>query len=187
MEVGSWTDLGSTGVTSSRSKPYNAIDGNLIEVNGTYYLSYGSFWNGLYQVQMNGTPAAVVPSASASQLSYNSADKAQEAAYVFQSGNYYYLFYSKGSCCGYDKDRPARGKEYRIMVCRSSRATGGFTDKAGTACQSGGGTVVLESHDSVYGPGGQGVFEDPINGPVCCPLPRLSQACDMRRLLTVRD
>lgn len=28
-------------------------------------------------------------------------------------------------------------------------------DKSGTACSSGGGTVVLESHGTTYGPGGQ--------------------------------
>jgi len=166
MEAGTWIDLGSTGVTSSRSKPYNAIDANLIEINRTYLLSFGSFWNGLHQVQMENPPTTAVSGGPASQLSYNSGDKAQEAPYIFVSGSYYYLFYSKGSCCGYDRDRPARGKEYRIMVCRSARATGGFVDKDGKACQSGGGTVVLESHDWVYGPGGQGVYQDPTYGPV---------------------
>jgi arabinan endo-1,5-alpha-L-arabinosidase len=28
-------------------------------------------------------------------------------------------------------------------------------DEDGTACTDGGGTIVLESHDDVYGPGGQ--------------------------------
>lgn len=79
-------------------------------------------------------------------------------------GNYYYLFFSWGSCCGYDKTRPAAGKEYKIKVCRSSSATGGFVDKSGASCTSGGGTIVLESHDKVYGPGGQSVYNDPNNG-----------------------
>lgn len=52
------------------------------------------------------------------------------------------------------------------MVCRSSSATSGFKDKSGTACSSGGGTIVLESHGHVYGPGGQGVYDDPTYGPV---------------------
>lgn len=43
------------------------------------------------------------------------------------------------------------------MVCRSTSATGGFVDASGKACTGGGGTVVLQSHDFVYGPGGQGV------------------------------
>ncbi|KAK2782003.1 hypothetical protein FQN53_000253 [Emmonsiellopsis sp. PD_33] len=34
-----------------------------------------------------------------------------------------------------------------------------------TAC-SGSGTIVLESHDNVDGPGGQGVYNDPTLGPI---------------------
>ena len=41
-------------------------------------------------------------------------------------GSYYYLFYSVGKCCGYDASRPAAGAEYKIRVCRSGSATGGF-------------------------------------------------------------
>ncbi|KAL8955505.1 MAG: hypothetical protein Q9183_006618, partial [Haloplaca sp. 2 TL-2023] len=37
-------------------------------------------------------------------------------------------------------------------------------DKSGQSCLEGGGTTVLESHGWVYGPGGQGVFEDPELG-----------------------
>lgn len=46
MEVGSWTDHGSTGISSTSSKSYNAIDPALIEAaDGTYYMSFGSFWD----------------------------------------------------------------------------------------------------------------------------------------------
>jgi len=34
------------------------------------------------------------------------------------------------------------------------------------ACTNGGGTLVLASHDNVYGPGGQSVYQDPFLGPV---------------------
>ena len=37
-------------------------------------------------------------------------------------------------------------------------------DSAGTACSSGGGTVVLKSHGVIYAPGGQSVYNDPKNG-----------------------
>lgn len=166
MDVGTWTDLGSTNIVSSSSKPYNAIDANLVNVNGTYLITFGSFWNGLYQVQMTTPPTTVEPNIPARQLSYNRADKAREGATLFEYDGFYYLFFSKGSCCGYDKNRPAQGSEYKILVCRSASPTGGFVDKAGTSCTNGGGTVVLESHNWVYGPGGQGVFKDPVIGPV---------------------
>ncbi|KXX75807.1 putative arabinan endo-1,5-alpha-L-arabinosidase A [Madurella mycetomatis] len=166
MDVGTWTDLGAIGVTSSPGKPYNAIDGNLISVDGTYYLTFGSWWDGIHQVQMSGTPTAVNPGSSAVQLSFDNGDRAMEGPNIFKHGGYYYLFFSKGSCCGYDSNRPAPGKEYRILACRSTSATGGFVDRAGRSCRSGGGTMVLESHNWVYGPGGQGVYQDPTYGPV---------------------
>jgi arabinan endo-1,5-alpha-L-arabinosidase len=46
MEVGSWTDHGATGIASSSGKPYNAIDGALIQAtDGSYYVTFGSFWS----------------------------------------------------------------------------------------------------------------------------------------------
>jgi arabinan endo-1,5-alpha-L-arabinosidase len=45
-----------------------------------------------------------------------------------------------------------------IMMARSTSATGGFVDKNGVAATSGGGSILLESHGYVYGPGGQSVF-----------------------------
>ena len=50
------------------------------------------------------------------------------------------------------------------MMCRSKSATGSFVDKNGKACTSSGGSVLLESHGTTYGPGGQGVFTDSSKG-----------------------
>jgi arabinan endo-1,5-alpha-L-arabinosidase len=161
--VGTWTDLGATGVASDPSKSYNAIDPNLIrDDGGNYFLTFGSFWGDIQRVRM--TPTKV--NGDVYQVAYDPNDTAMEGAYVFKYGSYYYLFYSKGQCCGYDTNKPAAGKEYKIMVCRSTSAVGPFVDKNGVSCRNGGGTVVLESHDWVYGPGGQGVYQDPTHGPV---------------------
>ncbi|KAI1503466.1 glycosyl hydrolase [Biscogniauxia marginata] len=166
LDVNTWTDLGSTGIRSSSSKPYNAIDANLINAGGTYLLTFGSFWGDIYQVPMASTPTKVASGGSSTQISYDPVTTAEEGAFIFKNGNYYYLFYSKGQCCGYDSNKPAAGAEYKIMVCRSTSATGGFVDASGKACTSGGGTVVLESHGNVYGPGGQGIYDDPTHGPI---------------------
>jgi len=166
MDVGTWTDLGSTGVTSSTGMAYNAIDGNLINDNGNYFLTFGSFWNGLQRVRVTPTQK----NGDVYQVAYDSSDPAMEGPYVFKYGSYFYLFFSKGQCCGYDQNKPASGKEYRIMVCRSTSSVGPFVDKSGKSCRSGGGTVVLPSHDWVYGPGGQGVYQDPTYGPVSPPF-----------------
>ncbi|KAL4762405.1 arabinan endo-1,5-alpha-L-arabinosidase [Aspergillus foveolatus] len=166
MDLNTWTDHGSTGIRSDSSKPYNAIDGNLFQDDsGTWYMNFGSFWNDIYQAQMKSPPTAVA--SSSYQIAYQPAgEHAVEGAYLYKYGNYYYLFFSEGKCCGYDSSRPATGEEYKIKVCRSTTATGNFVDASGVSCTSGGGTIVLESHDNVYGPGGQGVFTDPTLGPV---------------------
>ncbi|EKG13208.1 Glycoside hydrolase family 43 [Macrophomina phaseolina MS6] len=104
---------------------------------------------------MKGTPTAVASGSTAKQVAYDPVTTAEEGAYIFKYGSYYYLFYSKGQCCGYDTSKPASGKEYKIMVCRSSSATGGFVDKSGVSCTNGGGTVVLESHGNIYGKSAQ--------------------------------
>ncbi|ODM14751.1 putative arabinan endo-1,5-alpha-L-arabinosidase A [Aspergillus cristatus] len=165
MDEGSWTDHGATGISSSSSKSYNAIDANLFNDDGTYYLTFGSFWQDIFQAPMNS--AATKAASSSYNIAFDpNGEHAVEGAYLYKYGNYYYLFYSAGACCGYDTSRPADGDEYKIKVCRSSSATGDFVDATGTACTEGGGTVVLESHENVYGPGGQGVFTDPDLGPV---------------------
>ncbi|RDW84261.1 arabinan endo-1,5-alpha-L-arabinosidase-2 [Coleophoma cylindrospora] len=165
MEAGSWTDQGAIGVSSSAGKSYNAIDPNLIQVGSTYLMNFGSFWGDIFQVPLSR------PSAHGSAASYNIAattvgTHALEGSYMFYySGTgYYYLLISNGICCGYDATRPAAGAEYKIIMCRSKSATGSFVDKNGKACTAGGGSVLLESHGKVYGPGGQGVFTDSSNG-----------------------
>ncbi|KAF2877021.1 glycosyl hydrolase [Massariosphaeria phaeospora] len=167
LDKDSWTDLGTTGIESASGKPYNAIDSNLYLANGQYYMSFGSFWHGLYQVKMANPPKKIASGAASTNLAYvPSGEHAQEAPLIYKYGSYYYLFFSAGKCCGFDANRPAKGAEYKIQVCRSSSPTDGFVDKSGKKCTEGGGTTVLESHGWVYGPGGQGVFNDPSQGPV---------------------
>ncbi|KAH6652386.1 putative arabinan endo-1,5-alpha-L-arabinosidase A [Truncatella angustata] len=167
MDVGSWTDHGATGVTSSAGKNYNAIDSQvLLAADGNYYLSFGSFWGDIFQVKMN-SGATKSGGSAAYQVSYTSSGtSAREGAFMYYRSGYYYLFWSEGQCCGLDSSKPASGKEYKIMVCRSTSPTGGFVDKTGKSCTANGGSTVLESHGTVYAPGGQGVFADPKLGAV---------------------
>lgn len=125
MEADSWTDHGSTGVASTSAVTYNAIDPNLIDAGGTYYLNFGSFWDDIYQVPMNSD--ATESSSSSYNIAYDpTGDHAVEGSYMYQYGDYYYLFYSAGICCGYDTSMPAAGQEYKIKVCRSTSVSGGF-------------------------------------------------------------
>ncbi|RPB18849.1 endo-1,5-arabinanase [Terfezia boudieri ATCC MYA-4762] len=164
MDVGTWTDLGSTGINSSTGSAYNSIDANLIATGGNYYMTFGSFWNDLYQVQMANPPVKIAGS-SPYQVAFNSTGAhAIEGSIVFKHSRYFYLFFSSGTCCGYDSNRPSAGNEYRINVCRSTSIAGPYVDAAGRSCKSGGGTTVLGSQDWLYGPGGQGVFADSKSG-----------------------
>ncbi|CZS88057.1 related to arabinan endo-1,5-alpha-L-arabinosidase A precursor [Rhynchosporium graminicola] len=164
LDPGSWTDLGAIGVTSSAGKSYNAIDANLIAVGSSYYLNFGSFWHDIYQIQLNAA-ATRAGGAAAYNLEYGSTNRSpSEGSYMFYHSGFYYLTWSLGICCNYEKTKPAAGLEYKIMMCRSTTATGGFVDKNGRSCTAGGGSVLLESHGDVYGPGGQGVFNDKSKG-----------------------
>lgn len=159
LEAGSWTDLGAVGVSSAAGDNYNAIDANVLTVDGTSTMVFGSFWADIFRVTMSdmttasGTPVNVA-------LNTSSSTQAAEGSFLYQFGDYYYLFFSSGACCGYDTDMPAAGEEYKIMVCRSSSVDGKYVDSDGDSCLSGGGTLVLETHDDVFGPGGQGVYWD---------------------------
>lgn len=131
MELGSWTDHGSVGIQSSSLKDYNAIDPSLIEVDGTYYMNFGSFWDDIYQVEMNS--AATAASGSSYNIAYYpDGTHPEEGSYMYEYGSYYYLFYSWGICCDYNEDLPASGQEYHIKVCRSTSATGSFVSFLGT-------------------------------------------------------
>lgn len=53
------------------------------------------------------------------------------------------------------RSKPATGAEYKIMMARSTSPTGGFVDQNGVAATNNGGTVLLASQGTTYGPGGQ--------------------------------
>ncbi|KAH8146018.1 uncharacterized protein LAJ45_09940 [Morchella importuna] len=160
MDVGTWTDHGSTGIRSYTGSAYNAIDGNLVlSTAGSYYMSFGSFWGDIYQVPMANPP--LTTAGTSVRIAYNaSGAHAVEGSNIYYRSPYYYLFFSSGTCCGYDSSRPSQGNEYRINVCVSTTINGGYYDRNGVSCTASGGTPVLTSHDNVYGPGGQGVFAD---------------------------
>ncbi|KAL5346355.1 hypothetical protein ACLOAV_008625 [Pseudogymnoascus australis] len=164
LEPGSWTDRGSIGLSSTPGSPYNAIDPNLVKSGNNYYLNIGSFWGDIYQAQMSGDLTR--PTSNPRPMIFNpTGSHAVEGAFTFRNGNYFYMFWSAGQCCGLNTNRPPPGGEYMIKVCRSNAVTGPYVDQNGVSCTAGGGTIVLQSHDNIYAPGGQGVINDPTYGP----------------------
>lgn len=165
MESGTWVDHGSTGVESTSDASYNAIDPTMILVDGTYYMSFGSYWDDIQQVTFNSN-ATTVTGDPYQTIYQPSGIHDVEASFPFQYGSYFYMFWSEGQANDYDVSLPAEGGEYKIRVCRSTAIGGPYADQNGTSCLEGGGNTVLESHGDVYGPGGQGVLDDPTYGPI---------------------
>ncbi|KAK9470239.1 glycosyl hydrolase [Dipodascopsis tothii] len=176
LQPGSWTDHGAV-IESGADKvwPYNttnAIDPSLLvefDKKGAVsaaYLTYGSFWSDIFQIELN--KDLTVPADAASKAKHLSFDpngtNPEEGAYIHKASNgWYYLFVSHGTCCGYSDSLPAPGVEYKVLVGRSKSASGPYLDKNGVDMVKGGGSVFLGSHGHVYGPGGEGVLVDGSN------------------------
>ena len=165
MEPGSWVDHGSLGIESTVGDDYNAIDPTMVLVDGSYHLSFGSYWEDIMQVTFDET--ATKPTGALFQTIYQPAgNHAVEASYPFQYGQFFYMFWSEGQSSDYITDMPPAGGEYKIRVCRSFVIGGPYTDYNGVSCLEGGGLTVLASHGDVYAPGAQGIIDDPAYGPI---------------------
>jgi arabinan endo-1,5-alpha-L-arabinosidase len=151
---GSWTDHGLVLATNTTDDA-NAIDpGLLVDAQGRWWLSYGSFWSGIKMVRLDPATGKPVPNATVYSLAQRPAPDAVEGAYVVRHGGYYYLFASYDFCCrGLDST-------YNIKVGRSRSPVGPYVDRSGVAMMDDGGTQVLATHGYVVGPGGQTVLRD---------------------------
>jgi arabinan endo-1,5-alpha-L-arabinosidase len=154
--AGSWTNLGMVWQTSD-ADDYNAIDPNLtVDSAGRWWLSFGSFWSGLKLIRID--PATGKQQTDDRTL-YGIARRpsnggAVEAPFIVERGGFFYLFVSFDLCCR------GTSSTYRIMVGRSTAATGPYTDRAGVALTDGGGTEILATHGGIIGPGHEAVVQD---------------------------
>ncbi|CAI7577105.1 unnamed protein product [Penicillium glandicola] len=167
-----WTDHGAVINTGKGAGsgvwPYtitNAIDASFIldQDSQQPYLNYGSFWHDIWQVPLADDLLSVkdADSPDAVQLTFipRVKLKPEEGAWMSFRDGFYYLWFSHGNCCNFQRGFPARGKEYSIRVGRSKSVRGPFRDKMGKKLLNGGGTVVYGSnHGVVYAPGGLGVL-----------------------------
>ncbi|MGW0199588.1 arabinan endo-1,5-alpha-L-arabinosidase [Nonomuraea sp. NPDC003201] len=150
---GSWANQGMI-ISTTSSSNYNAIDPNLVvDAQGRWWLSFGSFWTGIKLVQLDPATGKRLGT-SITGLAQRTGTTAIEAPFIFRHGSHYYLWVSFDACC------QGASSTYRIMVGRSSNVTGPYVDRNGVAMTSGGGTQVLAGHGSVHGPGHQAVVPD---------------------------
>ena len=147
-----WSDRGVV-IQSVNGSPYNTIDPNVTrDADGNLWLCFGSYWNGIYLVQLNPvTGLRVAPNSPVYHLASNSSI---EASCLYRRGRYYYLFVNWGSCC------VGVNSTYHIRVGRSTSITGPYVDRNGVDLRTPGGTLFLEGTGKFTGPGHMGVLEE---------------------------
>jgi len=137
---------------------FNALDPNvLVDHDGKVWLTYGSYWSGIKQREID--PATGLLSASNSKRFHLATRPGVprnpiEGASLVHHGDYYYLFVSVDFCC-----EPLTSQDnYKQAVGRSSSPHGPFVDESGTPMLNGGGTVLLQGNTSWNAPGGGSVY-----------------------------
>lgn len=162
-----WTDLGKVIQSVPGRDMWNAIDPNLeMDGEGTPWLAFGSFWDGIKLVRLRSDLRSVAEPEQWYTIASRvrtagipdslAGDAAIEAPFLFRKDGYYYLFVSFDYCC--------RGEQstYKLMVGRSDRIQGPYLDRAGKPMTQGGGSLLLEGDKNWYGVGHNAVvhFDD---------------------------
>jgi hypothetical protein len=152
LQSGPWIDQGPV-ILSTNGSAYNCIDPcPLVDTNGTMWMSFGSFWNGIYLVQLDPTTGMrISPTSTTTRLAFNSSI---EGSFLYQRGGYYYLFVNWGTCCN------GINSTYNIRVGRSTTVTGPYFDRKGVIMAANGGSMFLESTLRFVGPGQAGIMDD---------------------------
>ncbi len=127
-----------------------------------YWLSYGGTYGGLYISQLNSTGTATTGAATPIAI-----DNYYTNPYILNYNGYYYLFATPaGSCCS------GVYSTYSVRVGRSTSITGPYLDAEGndmlaaapsngqTQGDPGGDTVLVNTGNTIYGPGSNTVFTD---------------------------
>jgi arabinan endo-1,5-alpha-L-arabinosidase len=143
-DLDSWVDHGPV-ITSQRGDPYNAIDPQVFKDRGTWYLAFGSWWEGIHLFELEDMTSVT---GEPTQLAEVTGAPSLEAPTIVYRKGYYYLFTSRGFIVS---------DTYHVEVGRSRNLTGPYVDRDGVPLLEGGGTVVLETEG---GAGGQDVIKE---------------------------
>lgn len=146
-----WTDRGIV-IRSGPGKDYNAIDPAMFYEDGRLWMSFGSFWGGIFLIELDPvTGLRIAPESPIHRLAWS---REIEAPTLHRRGEYIYLFINEGVCC--------RGKDstYRLRVGRSRLVTGPYLDDQGRDLLERGGREVLATEGDFIGPGHIGLLQD---------------------------
>ena len=158
-----WVDRGQV-LQSNPGDDFNALDPSiLVDEGGSIWLTFGSYWSGIKQRQINSQTGMLLAS---NTTRYDLATRPGvphnpiEGASLVRHGEYYYLFVSVDYCCQAD----AAQDNYKEAVGRSTSPQGPFLDEAGTPMLNGGGTVLLKGNSQWNAPGGGSAYVDSSSG-----------------------
>ncbi len=163
-----WVDRGEV-MESKTGDAINVLDPNvLVNSDGRVWLSYGSFWNGIAQseiepttgmVKIAGTQTTGTQTGLAARPNVP-AHPIEGSSQLFHDG-YYYLFVSIDYCCNADLTM----NDYKMAVGRSTSPNGPFVAQDGTPMLEGGLTEILTGDMTHWaGVGGGTVYNDPVSG-----------------------
>ena len=158
IAAGKWVDNGAV-ITSASGNSYNAIDPQPVtDASGNLWLSFGSFWNGIYITKVDKT--TFKPTGSWTNIAKDTSAGVENSfilRHTYNGATWYYLFASKGSCCN------GSSSNYHIVVGRSTSITGPYYDRNGTSMMNNGsGTTIASSGSRFIAPGGESAISDTI-------------------------
>ncbi|MFV0290409.1 MAG: family 43 glycosylhydrolase [Mangrovibacterium sp.] len=162
-----WIDHGMLIQSIPNQTNWNAIDPAVaFDKKNKPYMFFGSFWDGLKRVKLTDELLEIdedinkiqtVASRKKSSKEPNppaiednprdAGGNAIEAPFVFKKGKYYYLFASIDYCCKGPRS------SYKIIVARSKKIKGKFTDDNGKDMAINGGKLVLQGNENWHGVG----------------------------------
>jgi arabinan endo-1,5-alpha-L-arabinosidase len=149
-----WTDVGEVW-RSTGSNNYNAIDPEILQdASGKYWMSFGSFWQGLRMIAIDPATGKQLASNKTLSVIASRGGGAIEGPSTIRHGKYYYLFAPWDKCCD------GVNSTYRTMYGRSTSPTGPYLDEGGKDMASSGGTELIRTYGRYVGPGGGSPFHD---------------------------
>jgi arabinan endo-1,5-alpha-L-arabinosidase len=149
-----WKDEGLV-FASQRGDPYNAIDPNIYTApEGTVWLSFGSFWQGLYLLPIDKATGKPPVGAKPGQIAARPGSTAIEAPYLFHRNGWHYLLISHDFCCR------GANSTYKLAIGRSKNVAGPYLDREGKPLNSGGGTLLRRGRGRWRGQGHGSVYQD---------------------------